>query len=165
MSASQPVPQATEPEKSSRAGRNLPAAIGVGLLLGALIIITHFWHKELFLVLATASVSIGCWEIAQAMRRRGIRVPVFPVVLGCVVQLSAAFFLGEEALFVAFALTCALVLMWRGQRERGRRGSRRGRGHLHRGIPGPAGGVRHAAARGTRRRVAQFHVPVRHSGQ
>ena len=85
MSASQPVPQATEPEKSSRAGRNLPAAIGVGLLLGALIIITHFWRKELFLVLATASVSIGCWEIAQAMRRRGIRVPVFPVVLGCVV--------------------------------------------------------------------------------
>ena len=114
MSASQPVPQATEPEKSSRAGRNLPAAIGVGLLLGALIIITHFWHKELFLVLATASVSIGCWEIAQAMRRRGIRVPVFPVVLGCVVQLSAAFFLGEEALSVAFALTSALVLMWRG---------------------------------------------------
>ncbi len=113
MSASQPVPQASRSDKPSRAGRNLPAAIGVGLLLGALIIVTHFWRKELFLVLATAAVSVGCWEIAQVLRRKGIRVPVFPVVLGCVVQLSAAFFLGEEALFVAFALTCALVLMWR----------------------------------------------------
>ncbi len=113
MSASQPVPQATAPEQS-RAGRNLPVAIGVGLLLGALIIGTHFWRKELFLVLATTAVSIGCWEIAQALRRRGIRVPVFPVVLGCVVQLAAAYFLGEQALFVAFALTCALVIMWRG---------------------------------------------------
>ena len=83
-------------------------------MLGALIILTHFWHKELFLVLATAAVSVGCWEIAQALRRKGIRVPVFPVVLGCVVQLAAAFFLGEQALIVAFALTCALVLMWRG---------------------------------------------------
>ena len=34
-------------------GRNI-----VGLLLGALILITHFWHTALFLVLATASVSV-----------------------------------------------------------------------------------------------------------
>jgi len=116
MSALPPAPetaQATSAPKTSRAGRNLPAAIGVGLLLGALIIGTHFWRKELFLVLATTAVSIGCWEIVQALRGRGVRVPVLPVVLGCVVMLSAAYFLGEEALFVAFALTCALVLMWR----------------------------------------------------
>ncbi|MBK8469890.1 MAG: phosphatidate cytidylyltransferase [Candidatus Phosphoribacter sp.] len=105
-----PVAAAVQP---SRAGRNLPVAILVGLVLGALIILTHFWHKELFLVLATASVSVGCWEITQAMRRKGICVPVIPVVLGCVAQLTAAFFLGEQALFVAFALTCALVLIWR----------------------------------------------------
>ena len=99
---------------SSRAGRNLPAAIGVGLLLGALIIGTHVWRKELFLVLATASVSVGCWEIAKAMQRKGIRAPVFPVVLGCVVQMTGAYFLGEQALFVAFVLTAALIVMWRG---------------------------------------------------
>lgn len=111
---STPPPSSVVAAASSRAGRNLPAAIGVGLLLGALIVLTHFWHKELFLVLATASVAVGCWEIAQALRRKSVRVPVFPVVLGCVVQLAAAFFLGEQALFMAFALTCALVLMWRG---------------------------------------------------
>lgn len=99
---------------SSRAGRNLPAAIGVGLLLGALIIGTHVWRKELFLVLATASVSVGCWEIAKAMQRKGIRAPVFPVVLGCVVQMTGAYFLGEQSLFVAFVLTAALIVMWRG---------------------------------------------------
>ena len=48
------------------------------------------------------------------MQRKGIRAPVFPVVLGCVVQMTGAYFLGEQALFVAFVLTAALIVMWRG---------------------------------------------------
>ena len=58
MSASRPVPQATEPEKSSRAGRNLPAAIGVGLLLGALI-----------MILAAVGATALSWFIAGGLSR------------------------------------------------------------------------------------------------
>lgn len=112
----EPVPAAPAPAPAptSRAGRNLPAAIGVGLVLGGLIILTHFWHKWLFLVLAGLAVSIGCWEIAHAMRRKGINVPTVPVVLGTAGMLTAAYFAGEQALLVGFVLTGALVVIWRG---------------------------------------------------
>ena len=102
------------PDRPSRAGRNLPAAIGVGVLLGGLIIVSHFWHKELFLFVATTAVCIGVWELTHAMRRSGVRVPVFPAVLGCAGMLISAYFAGGEALAVAFMLSCALIMMWRG---------------------------------------------------
>lgn len=107
-----PAPQRTR--RASRAGRNLPAAFGVGLSLGALIIVSHFWRKELFLVVASTAVCIGVWELTQAMRRCGMRVPVFPAVLGCAGMLISAYFAGGEALAVAFMLACALIMMWRG---------------------------------------------------
>ncbi len=100
--------------RPSRAGRNLPAAIGVGVLLGVLIIASHFWQKWLFLVVATVGVCIGSWELTNAMRRSGVRVPVFPAVLGCAGMLTSAYFSGGEALAVAFMLSCALIMMWRG---------------------------------------------------
>ena len=100
--------------KVSRAGRNLPAAIGVGLLLGALIVLSLFWRKELFLGLATVSVAVGAWELTQAMRRSGVRVPVPPALIGCVAMMVGAYVGGTETLAVIFALACVLTLMWRG---------------------------------------------------
>jgi phosphatidate cytidylyltransferase len=114
-SSSAPVSRRdARPDRPSRAGRNLPAAIGVGVLLGVLIVVSHFWHKELFLLVATTAVCIGVWELTHAMRRSGVRVPVFPAVLGCAGMLISAYFAGGEALAVAFMLSCALIMMWRG---------------------------------------------------
>ena len=120
-----PESQPAEPEPAAqvgrhqsrrppRAGRNLPAAIGVGTLLGVLIIVSHFWQKWVFVIVATVAVCIGSWEITQAMRRRDVRVPVLPAVLGCAGMLVSAYFSGGEALAVAFMLSCALIMMWRG---------------------------------------------------
>ena len=116
MSLDSPAPASSgvAGERPSRAGRNLPVAIVVGIGLGALVIACLFWRKELFLVLATVSVSYGTWEIVSAMRARGRAVPVLPAVLGCMAQMVAAYFGGTAALAVAFLLTGALVVMWRG---------------------------------------------------
>ena len=116
MSLDSPAPASSggAGERPSRAGRNLPVAIVVGIGLGALVIACLFWRKELFLVLATVSVSYGTWEIVSAMRARGRAVPALPAVLGCVAQMVAAYFGGTAALAVAFLLTGALVVMWRG---------------------------------------------------
>ena len=111
-------PLATTPEgpvvPPSRAGRNLPAAITVGIVLGALIIGCLFWRKELFLVLATASLSIGVWEIVTALRAQGVRVPIVPALIGCIAQMVVAFLYGAQALGVTFLLAVALLVMWRG---------------------------------------------------
>ncbi|PID96654.1 MAG: phosphatidate cytidylyltransferase [Actinomycetales bacterium] len=114
-----PIPQTRAEARvtqqvSSRAGRNLPVAIGVGVLLGALIVVAHVWRKELFLALATVAVCGGVWEIIQAMRRSGADVPVVPAVLGCAGMMLSAYYGGSEALAVAFLLSCALIMMWRG---------------------------------------------------
>ena len=109
-----PVTTIEESVKVSRAGRNLPAAIGVGLLLGLFVILCLFWRRELFIVLATAAVCVGVWELVSALRHADVKVPLIPAVLGTVAMLTSAFFGGSEALLVTFALTCVLILLWRG---------------------------------------------------
>ncbi|MGV1008832.1 MAG: phosphatidate cytidylyltransferase [Dermatophilaceae bacterium] len=108
------APEDTVSGKTSRAGRNLPAAIGVGLVLGLFVILCLFWRRELFIVLATSAVCVGVWELVEALKHVDVRVPLVPTVLGTVAMLVSAFFAGSEALLVSFALTCVLILLWRG---------------------------------------------------
>ena len=108
-----PVTTEAQSVKVSRAGRNLPAAMAVGLTLGALIVLTLFTRKELFVVLATASLCVGVWELCRALRLGGLNVPVLPSVVGCISMLGAAYVGGGQALAVCFALTCVAILVWR----------------------------------------------------
>lgn len=109
-----PVTSEADSVKVSRAGRNLPAAIGVGVMLGVLVILTLFViPRWTFVVLATAAVSIGVWELCRAMRTGGFAVPLVPSIVGCVCMMSAAFVGGGQALLVCFGLTLIAVLLWR----------------------------------------------------
>ena len=109
-----PVTTEADSVKVSRAGRNLPAAIGVGASLGALIILTLFViPKVSFVVLATAAVGVGLWELTRAMRGGGFAVPLLPALVGLVSMFFAAFVGGAQALVVCFALTCVAILLWR----------------------------------------------------
>ncbi len=98
---------------SSRAGRNLPAAIGVGVGLGALVLLSLFLRKEAFLAVAGVSVALGVAELALVLRRRRFDVPLVPMVAGTAAMFLAAYLAGLHGLFVAFVLTCAVVLAWR----------------------------------------------------
>lgn len=99
--------------KERRSGRDLPVAIGVGVGLGALVAASLFIRKEAFVVLAAAAIVLAVWELANAMRARRIRIPVVPVVVGAVAMIVSAFVGGQDALLIAFALTCVAVLLWR----------------------------------------------------
>ncbi|MBZ2195959.1 phosphatidate cytidylyltransferase [Occultella gossypii] len=104
---------AEEPAPASRAGRNLPAAIGVGLGLGAVLIASLFIRKEAFVVLAVVACAIALWELERALRTRDIRLPYLPLVVGTVGMLVSAYQAGIEALLVAFLLTAGGVFVWR----------------------------------------------------
>ena len=109
-----PVTTEVESVKVSRAGRNLPAAIAVGLTLGAAVVVTLFViPKWTFVVLATAAVCVGVWELCRALRAGGFAVPVVPSVVGCISMLGAAYVGGAQALLVCYALTCVAILVWR----------------------------------------------------
>ena len=75
---------ARRPAKSSRAGRNLPAAIGVGVGARAC---SSCWpwslRKETFLVIvAVAAVGVGVWELRRALAQVAIHVPLVPSLVG-----------------------------------------------------------------------------------
>jgi phosphatidate cytidylyltransferase len=107
------VGQSEVPARSGRAGRDLSAAIGVGVALGALILASLLVVRWAFVGLAVVALALGVWEFSNALAARGVRVPVVPVLVGTVAMLVATYPGGAEALVVAFALTVLAVAVWR----------------------------------------------------
>jgi phosphatidate cytidylyltransferase len=105
-----PVPP---PERRGRAGRNLPAAIAVGVALGALIIASLYLWKPSFVVVAVAAAVLGVWELAHAFAQDGARVPVVPLGVGAGAIVVSAYAGGSEAMLVALVLTMLAVMLWR----------------------------------------------------
>jgi phosphatidate cytidylyltransferase len=95
------------------AGRNLPAAIGVGLLLAGLVIGTLVYDARAFLAVVVVAVAYGAWEVRRAIATKGIVVPLVPLLLGTVGMLVSAYLRGAEALVVTFGLTIVGLLVWR----------------------------------------------------
>lgn len=102
----------TPQERRSRAGRNLPAAIGVGVGLGALVLLSLFVVKAAFAVVVVAAVLIALRELSQALSTAGTRMPLVPVAVGGAAMVVAAYVEGLEGLAVAFALTGLAVVAW-----------------------------------------------------
>ncbi|MEE2569409.1 phosphatidate cytidylyltransferase [Pseudarthrobacter sp. J64] len=96
-----------------KAGRDLPAAIGVGLLmlfgvLGGLLLL------PLGFVAVTAGFAVlGVWEVFRALEANGTRMPIVPVLTGAAAMPFAAYFGGLESLLFAMLLSCVAVLLWR----------------------------------------------------
>ena len=73
-----PVPEgpAPEPEPAAtrhiRTGRNLPVAIGVGVLLGGLALLTLLTVKATFLIYMGAALAIGLHELSAALKTKDI---------------------------------------------------------------------------------------------
>lgn len=101
------------PVKASRAGRDLRAAIGVGLLLGGVVIGTLVVDARAFLAVVVVAVTYGAWELRRALVTKGISVPLVPLVLGSVGMLTSAYLRGAEALVLTFGLTVVGLLVWR----------------------------------------------------
>ena len=104
---------AQEQPGKRRAGRNLPAALAVGLSLGALALLTLFTVKGTFLIYMGAVAGIALWELARALGTRGIRLPLIPVAVGGAAAVGLTYFYGERALAACLALTVVAILAWR----------------------------------------------------
>lgn len=108
---SQPAPASEQPR--SRAGRNLPAAIGVGLGLGAVVLASLFLSRPSFAVFVGVVLLYACWEFATALRSAGIRISLVPLMIGGVAALVAAWERGPNGLVVAILVTLVGIVAWR----------------------------------------------------
>ncbi|MGG5751300.1 phosphatidate cytidylyltransferase [Zafaria sp. Z1313] len=99
--------------KQSRAGRDLPAAIVVGVLLLAAVLLGMFLLPLAFVVTISLFGVIGCWEISRALTAAKVQVPLAPLAVGSVAMPFSAYYAGAEGLGFALAGTAVLALLWR----------------------------------------------------
>lgn len=120
MSAESTAPEGTTPAEPPppkggvRTGRNLLAAIWVGLLLGAAALVTLLTVKATFLIYMGAALLMALHELDTALRKsRDIKIPVIPVALGGAAMVTCAYWAAGGAVMAAFALTLVAILIWR----------------------------------------------------
>ena len=99
--------------QTSRTGRNLPVAIGVGAGLGGLVFLTLLTVKATFLIYVGAAIAVALTELASAFAKRGINIPVIPVAAGGAAVMTCMYWLGARAALAALALTVVVIMAWR----------------------------------------------------
>ena len=102
------------PPPPSRAGRNLPIAILIGVALGALVIVPLYsQYRWTFVIVMVAAMGVATYEIVKALRTLGAQPPLVPLLVGGTAMVVLAYREGAEALFVALVLTVLACLVWR----------------------------------------------------
>ncbi|MGI8899348.1 MAG: phosphatidate cytidylyltransferase [Nocardioides sp.] len=115
MSYPEPTPATPAPPvpKVSRAGRNLPAAIGSALVLGAAIVTSLLVWKPAFMVIVVAAVLLAIWELGNAFATGDIRLVREPLWIGGVVMVLTAYVFGAPSMVTATAVTILACMLWR----------------------------------------------------
>ena len=108
---SDPIVAAVQ-ELGRKAGRNLRAAIAIGVLLGAAVATSLFIAKVAFVGFTIAVMMIAVRELGRALRRHQIVVPEFPLAVGAGAVLVAAYVGGAEKFVVATLLLVVAAVAW-----------------------------------------------------
>lgn len=97
----------------SKAGRNLPAAIAVGVGLGAMLIASLAFYKYLFVIVVTVAMLIAVWELYNAFLHREIKIARTPLYVVAIIGPTLAYLFGVTAHLAVFGAFVVVALMWR----------------------------------------------------
>jgi phosphatidate cytidylyltransferase len=101
------------PKKASRAGRNLPAAIGVGVLLGGMAIGVLFFAPIGWLPVLSVFIPMATHEVVRRLREAGYALPVVPLLVGSLAMIWLTWPFGPAGLAGAYAGTVVVCMVWR----------------------------------------------------
>ena len=105
-----------------RAGRNLPAAIAVGVGLGGYVVLTLLFWRFGFVLLIALALALASVELHTALRKIGMVAALLPIVVGSVGIAIGSYLAGRRTppvfsttsvLLAALALTVLACLVWR----------------------------------------------------
>lgn len=108
--------EASNEKLTARTGRNLPAAIGIGVGLGGAVLLSLVLVKALFMVVAAILIFFIVFELTTALRFSGRNVPRLPSLLVGLAVVPSAYFFGAEGQWltliggIVFLSICRLVL-------------------------------------------------------
>ena len=107
------VVDAEKPKKSSRAGRDLPAAIAVGVVLGGLAIGTLLFAPLWWLPLLAVAIAIANHEVIRRLREHGFVLPTVALLVGGQAMIWLTWPFGAAGLLGAYAGTVVICMIWR----------------------------------------------------
>ncbi len=96
-----------------RAGRDLPAAIVVGVILALIIIVPLFTLRPLWIAVICTAVAAGMFELVRAFRLSGRTIALPPVAVGTAAMPVVAYLTGTSGLVLALAITIFAATAWR----------------------------------------------------
>jgi len=99
--------------RKPQAGRNLPAAIGTGVGLLALCLITLFTFRWTFGLLVSIAMIIAVLEFSNAFKQVGIHLERVTVALAAAVMPLAAFWFGVTAQLIVMGISVSAVIFVR----------------------------------------------------
>jgi phosphatidate cytidylyltransferase len=115
-------PPAAPAQTHGRAGRNLPAAIGIGVGLGAYVVLSLIYLKPAFVVLLAVALVLASVELHEALTKQGMTSSIVPIAIGGVAIAFGSYFAGRQeplifstttVLLASLALTVLASLIWR----------------------------------------------------
>ena len=102
-----------EPKKTSRAGRNLPAAIAVGAFLGFGVIAILVFAPLGWIPVVAVAMAVATHEVVRRLRTAGYSIPIVPLLVGgqAIVWLTWPY--GVTGALGAFGGTVVVCMIWR----------------------------------------------------
>jgi phosphatidate cytidylyltransferase len=92
--------------------RDVPVAIGAGLLLGAAVLIAAKIGAIAVLVLVTAILVVAAFELYETLRTRGYHPATLLGLVGTASMLGAVYWKGEDAMPLVLSLFVVFTFLW-----------------------------------------------------
>jgi phosphatidate cytidylyltransferase len=100
----------TRPEKTyGRSGRNLPAAIALGVGLGAYVVLSLIFFEPAFVALVAAALVLASMELHKALRRKDMTAAIVPIIGGSIAIPFGSYLAGRENAVIVFSTTSVLL--------------------------------------------------------
>jgi len=101
------------PQKKSRAGRNLPAAIAVGAVMGFGMIAILLYVPYVWIGVVAVAIAVATHEVVRRLREAGYVIPIWPLLIGGQAMIWLTWPFGTKGALGAFGGTVLVCLIWR----------------------------------------------------
>ncbi|OSC42329.1 phosphatidate cytidylyltransferase [Mycobacterium decipiens] len=98
---------------TSRAGRDLPAAIGVGLSIGVVLIAVMVFVPRVWVAVVAAAAFIATHEVVRRLREAGYLIPVIPLLVGGQATVWLTWPFGAAGAMAGFGGMVVVCMIWR----------------------------------------------------
>lgn len=100
-------------KKTSRAGRDLRAAIAVGAGIGGVLVVTLLFAPRVWVAIVAAAILVATHEVVRRLREAGYVIPVIPLLAGGQLTVWLTWPFHAAGALAGFGITVVVCNFWR----------------------------------------------------